>query len=156
MQEFDDNFDEDEEPLDPEQILRNLEQSEIEAKERDARWKQWEEDGLKDIVKYFDRIHDYLSNYNNLLIGAFFALAQFQKNISRWTILIPILNLWFLIYINYRLMEKGRFESNLTNQPFELISKHVKKGDVTNWISLISILSTFLVTLSFLYYLATY
>nr|WP_322625214.1 hypothetical protein [uncultured Flavobacterium sp.] len=127
-----------------------------ETDEREARWTKTEEDGVKDVLRYFDRIHDYLSNYNNLLIGAFFALAQFQKNISRWTILIPIMNLWFLIYINYRLMEKSRFEASIKDQPFDQIDKQGKKIVVTNWLSLLSIISTIIVSIAFLYYLATY
>ncbi len=142
--------------IDIEKIKRDLEQSEKEAEERDARWKRTEEEVVRGILKYFDRIHDNLSNYNNLLIGAFFALAQLQQNVSRWTILIPVVNLWFLIYINYRLMEKSRFEASICSQPFDLITKHGKKISVTNLLSFFSILTTFLVTLSFLYYLAIY
>ena len=144
------------EDFDFEKIKQDLKQSEKEAEERDARWKRIEEEGVKDILKYFDRIHDNLSNYNNLLIGAFFALAQLQQNVSRWTILIPVVNLWFLIYINYRLMEKSRFEASICSQPFDLITKQGKKLTVTNLLSLLSIVTTFLVTLSFLYYLAIY
>jgi len=134
----------------------DLEQSERDMAEIDARWKRIEEDGVKDILKYFDRIHDNLSNYNNLLIGAFFALAQFQDNISRWIILIPVINLWFLIYINYRLMEKSRFEASIRSQPFDLIHKQGTKINVTNNLSLLSIISTITVTAFFLYYLSSY
>ncbi len=144
------------EDFDFEKIKRDLEESEKEAEERDARWKRIEEEGVRDILKYFDRIHDNLSNYNNLLIGAFFALAQLQQNVSRWTILIPVVNLWFLIYINYRLMEKSRFEASICSQPFDFIAKQDKKLTVTNLLSLLSIVTTFIVTLSFLYYLAIY
>jgi len=144
------------EDFDFEKIQQDLEQSEKENEEIFARWKRREEEGVRDILKYFDRIHDNLSNYNNLLIGAFFALAQLQQNVSRWTILIPVVNLWFLIYINYRLMEKSRFEASIRTQPFDLIEKQGKKLNVTNLLSFFSIVTTFLVTLSFLYYLAIY
>lgn len=127
-----------------------------EAEERFSRMKQREEEAVADITKYFDRIHDYISNYNNLLIGAFFALAQFQENISRWTILFPVANLWFLILINYRQMENARFMSNITNKPFDEIEKYGKSIFKTNGLSLLAIISTFIVTLAFLYYLATY
>ncbi|WP_159799275.1 hypothetical protein [Flavobacterium sp. MK4S-17] len=49
----------------------DLDEEEKEMIEIDNRWKKIEEDGVKDILKYFDRIHDNLSSYNNLLIGAF-------------------------------------------------------------------------------------
>lgn len=124
-----------------------------EAEERDTRMKRTEEEGLKDILKYFDRIHDNLFTYNNLLIGAFFALAQFQTNISRWTILIPITNLWFLIYIDYRMMEKSRFEASIMSQPVNKFDWHGKYIRNTNLLSLLSIMTTLFVTLSFLYYL---
>ena len=135
--------------------MRNFdfEQMEKEANERDTRMKRTEEDGLRDIVKYFDRIHDNLFTYNNILIAAFFALAQFQLNISRWTILIPITNLWFLIYIDYRMMEKSRFEASIMSQPFDKYDNHGKKIRNTNLLSLFSIITTLLVTFAFLYYL---
>ena len=156
MKEFDENFEEDEEPIDTDAILKYLAQSEIEATERNARWNKMEEDGIKETVKYFDRIHDYLSNYNNLMVGAFFALAQFQKNISRWTIIIPIVNLGVLIYINYRMMNKSRFESDITNKDLSLLPQEEKKLRNTNLFSLLAIISTAIVTICFLYYLATY
>ena len=124
-----------------------------ESEELYQRMKRMEEDGLKDIVKYFDRIHDNLFTYNNLLIGAFFALAQFQDNIPKWTILIPIFNLWFLIYIDYRMMGKSRYEASITNQPFDTINNHGRYIKKTNLLSLISIFTTLGVTISFLYYL---
>ncbi|RDI11249.1 hypothetical protein [Flavobacterium sp. AG291] len=134
----------------------DFEQYEREAAERDARMKKREEDAVADITKYFDRIHDYLSNYNNLLIGAFFALAQFQENISRWTILFPVANLWFLIIINYRQMKNARFMANITTTPIDEIDKYGKSISRTNALSLYAIISTFGVTVAFLCYLAIY
>lgn len=135
----------------PEQF--DFERIQRESEERDARMKKTEEDGLRDIVKYFDRIHDNIFTYNNLLIGAYFALAQFQSNISRWTILFPLINLWFLIWIDYRMMEKSRYEASIMSQPFNTFDKHGKKIRNTNLLSLLSILTTLGVTIVFLYYL---
>lgn len=120
----------------------------------DIEWDRKEYDGVRDILKYFDRIHDNLFSYNNLLIGAFFALGQIQENISKWTIVIPLVNLWILIMVEYRMMEKSRFEASIKSQPFDDItnkqSKHVNRTTLT---SLFAMFTTFLVTLSFLYYL---
>jgi len=127
-----------------------------ESEEAFQRMKKREEEAVADITKYFDRIHDYLSNYNNLLIGAFFALAQFQENISRWTILIPVANLWFLILINYRQMENARFMSDITNKPVDQIEKYGTSISRTNLLSFAAIVTTFGVTVAFLYYLAIY
>lgn len=131
----------------------NFEKRVREAEERDARMKKTEEDGVRDILKYFDRIHDNLFTFNNILIAGFFAIAQLKTIISPWTILIPICNLWFLIYIDYRMMEKSRFEASITSQPFDLFSKHGSDINKTNLFSLLSIFTTFFVTLAFLYYL---
>jgi hypothetical protein len=124
-----------------------------ENEERDARWKQMEEDAKKDIVKYFDRIHDNLFTYNNLLIGAFFALGQLQVSVSKWTIIIPVVNLWFLIYVDWRMMEKARYESSIMSQPFDTFDGMAKKLQNTNLLSFASIVTTLLVTFAFLYYL---
>lgn len=124
-----------------------------ESEERDTRMKQTEQEGVRDIIKYFDRIHSNLFTYNNILIAGFFTLAQLNIVISKWTILIPICNLWFLIYIDYRMMEKSRFEASITNQPFDKYDQHGKYISNTNLMSLLSIVTTFLVTIAFLYYL---
>ena|SRR2546428_3395328 len=124
-----------------------------EGEERDARMKQIEEDGVREIVKYFDRIHSNLFTYNNILIAGFFTLAQLNIVISKWTILIPICNLWFLIYIDYRMMEKSRFEASITTQPLNKFNQHGKHINNTNLLSLFSIFTTLCVTVAFLYYL---
>lgn len=101
-----------------------FEQSIKEGEERDARLKQTEAESVRDIVKYFDRIHDNLFTYNNILIAGFFTLGQLNIIISKWSILIPICNLWFLIYIDFRMMEKSRFEASIMSQPFEKYEKN--------------------------------
>ena len=53
-------------------------------------------------------------------------------------------------------MEKSRFEASIKDQPFDQIDKQGKKIVVTNWLSLLSIISTIIVSIAFLYYLATY
>ena len=127
---------------------------EKERNKMDIEWERTEYDGKRDILKYFDRIHDNLFSYNNLLIGAFFALGQLQHNISKWTVIIPILNLWILIMVEYRMMEKSRFEASIMSQPFDDIkNKQGKQIGTTTLTSLFAIFTTFLVTLSFLYYL---
>ncbi|EKT3967298.1 hypothetical protein NTJ12_002384 [Flavobacterium psychrophilum] len=131
----------------------DIEQITKEEEARDSRMKQTEYEGLRDIIKYFDRIHSNLFTYNNILIAGFFTLAQLNIVISKWSILIPICNLWFLIYIDYRMMEKSRFEASITNQPFDKYDWHGRYINNTNLMSFLSILTTFLVTIAFLYYL---
>lgn len=54
----------------------DIEQIAKEEEARDARMKQTEYEGVRDIIKYFDRIHSNLFTYNNILIAGFFTLAQ--------------------------------------------------------------------------------
>ena len=124
-----------------------------EGEKRTARLERDEERAAGEIVKYFDRIHDNLFTYNNLLIGAFFALAQLHVTVSKWTIIIPVINLWFLIYVDYRMMEKARYEASIMSQPFDTYDKHGKELTNTNLLSLMSIITTMIVTIAFLYYL---
>ena len=119
----------------------------------DENFRKTEEDGLKNILKYFDRIHDKLFTFNNILIAGFFALSKLDNSVSVKTIFIPIVNLIFLIYIEYRMMEKSRYESEITKKPMREINKHGKSIDRTNIYSLLTIATTLIVTGFFLFYL---
>lgn len=73
------------------------------------------EHSLNQIQNTFDRIHDKVFNFNNILIGAYLVLGTFPDNspkLKLWTVIFPILNLIFLIYIDFRQMEIHRFASN--------------------------------------------
>ncbi|TGN27979.1 hypothetical protein [Empedobacter tilapiae] len=109
-----------------------------------------EYDGKRDILKYFDRIHDKLFTFNNILIVGFFTLSKFKENVSINTILFPICNLIFLIYIEYSMMEKSRFEASIKDKNLSEINENGKLIKSTNKYSLYIILSTLLVTLIFL------
>lgn len=112
-----------------------------------------EEEGLKNILKHFDRIHDKLFTFNNILIGGFFALSKIENSISVKTIIIPILNLIFLVFIEYEMMEKSRFEASIKSQLFDNYKIHENRISRTNRYSLLSIFTTFIVASIFLYYL---
>lgn len=109
------------------------------------------EEGQKNIIKYFDRIHDKLFNFNNIIIAGFFALSKIENTVPLWTILIPILNLMFLVYIEYRMMEMGRFDTNSGDKTLEEIRSNGKNISKTNLFSLLTILTTFITTCFFLY-----
>ena len=132
--------------------LEELKRMEQESKEIEARMTKTEEEGLKNTLKHFDRIHDKLFTFNNILIAAYFALTKLSS-LSVMTILIPLSNLAFLIFIEYRMMEKSRFESNIKSQPLAAIQRYGRGIAVTNLYSLAMIFTTFLVTLVFVYYL---
>lgn len=130
-----------------------LERIDREVQEIDERMKKREEIGLANVLKHFDRIHDKLFTFNNILIAGYFTLSKIEPSVPVKTILIPILNLCFLIFIEYRQMEKSRFESDIRNKSITDIDKYGKKINKTNQYSLASILTTTIVTLAFLYYL---
>lgn len=127
--------------------------TEAELDEITNRFKKREEEGLKNTLKHFDRIHDKLFTFNNILIAGYFALSKLEKSISLATILIPLANLAFLIWIEYRMMEKSRFESDISNKPLSEINRYGKGIVRTNYYSLLAIISTSVVTSFFLYYL---
>lgn len=124
-----------------------------EPDEIDLNIRRIEIEGVQNIIKYFDRIHDILSTFNNILIGCFFALANFTNQIPKWTVVIPIANLAILLIVEYRMMEKSRFEANIRNKNSLQIAAHGLSVKRTNLYSLLIIISTALVTISFLYVL---
>ena len=123
-----------------------------ELSDMDQRYRKQEEEAHKNLLKHFDRIHDKLFSFNNILIAGYFALSKFEDEISLSTILIPIANLIFLIFVEYKMMEKSRFESEITKKPIAEITKWGKGINKTNLYSLGCILSTGIVTVIFLIY----
>ena len=72
------------------------------------------ENAIERIQDTFDRIHDKVFNFNNILIGAYLVLGTFPSQspkLKLWTIVFPIVNLVYLIYIDIRQMEIHRFAS---------------------------------------------
>ena len=51
------------------------------------------------------------------------------------------------------MMEKSRFEASITTQNFDKFDSHGRRISRTNWYSLLSIVSTLIVTIFFLWYL---
>lgn len=133
----------------------DFEESERENKRIEENFERTEIEGLKNVLKHFDRIHDKLFVFNNILIAGFFALSKIETSVSVKTILIPIINLCFLIFIEYEMMEKSRFEAFIKSQPFDKYDKHGMRIKRTNWYSLLSIFTTLIVTSIFIYYLLT-
>jgi hypothetical protein len=129
--------------------------SDTELEKIDIKLKRTEEDGVKNILKHFDRIHDKLFTFNNILIVGFFALSKIDNSIPVKTIFIPIINLIILIYIEYRMMEESRIESQITSIP-DVDKKHKKSNDNTTRYSLLSIITTSIVTFLFLYFLISF
>ena len=84
------------------------------------------------------------------MIAGFFTLSQLKVNVPVWMIIIPLINLWFLIYVEYRMMEKSRFESNIMSQPKSKLDKYGKSINRTTLISLLSIIASLVVTIVFL------
>ncbi len=110
-----------------------------------------EREGIQNILKYFDRIHDKLFMFNNILIAGYFALSQFFESFSIYGIIVPLLNLGLLLIIEYRMMEKSRFESEITKKTSEEIEKNGLSINKTTRYSLYSIISTTIVVGIFIY-----
>lgn len=74
--------------------MSNFDIKEIEKNmaEIETRMTKSKEEGLKNTLKHFERIHDKLFSLNSIFIAVFFALIKISDNISTLTILIPIIN----------------------------------------------------------------
>lgn len=138
---------------DYEETMRRLEEIEIETEARIKRMEKTQEEGLKNTLKHFDRIHDKLFALNTMFIAGFFALVKISSGLSTWIIIIPVANMIYLLWVEWRMMEKSRFESDIMNKTIAEINRWGKSINKTNIISFISILSTMTVAFFFIYYL---
>ncbi len=72
------------------------------------------ENATSQIQNTFDRIHDKVFNFNNILIAAYIALGTFPSDSPKlrlWTVVFPIFNLIYMIVLDIRQMEIHRFAS---------------------------------------------
>ncbi len=108
------------------------------------------ESALNQIQSTFDRIHDKVFNFNNILIGAYLVLGTFPSNspkLKLWTIIFPILNLLFLIFIDIRQMEIHRFaskEQEWSTKQREQFGKKINKQTMLSLFALLLSLSCFI------------
>lgn len=113
------------------------------------------EKALEQIQNTFDRIHDKVFNFNNIMIGAFLVLSTFPSDfpiVELWTIIFPTLNMAFMIYIDYRQMEIHRYaagEQDWTNLERE------EYGNKINKQTLLSLFSLFLSVICLGYLIVT-
>lgn len=130
----------------------NLDEIEKSMAAIEARMTKREDEGLKNVLKHFDRIHDKLFSINTMFIAGFFALIKISDNISTSTIFIPVANMLYLIWIEYRMMEKSRFEADIKNKTQEEIDRWGKSISFNNLLSLLSIALTLVVAAYFIYF----
>ena len=87
-----------------------IEQSMKETDEITQNLKEQEKQGSRDILRYYDRIHDKLFSFNNMLIAGYFVIiAMPNSQTSPWWILLPIFNMLNLVFVDYEMMQKSRF-----------------------------------------------
>lgn len=125
------------------------------------------EEGTKNILNHFNRINDKIFTFNNILIAGYFAMSRIEDDINIKVIMIPLINLIFLIFLEYLMMEKSRKEAAI-NDPVEIdendedaglkmLEDFVKfsENKETNptLISFLAILTTFCVFVYFCYLL---
>lgn len=128
----------------------DLDEMDKEIERIDTHFKQMKRDGNRDILRYFDRIHDKLFSFNNMLIAGYFVIIALpQSDVSAWWMLFPIFNMLYLIYIEYKMMEKSRFEADITSKTPEQIKQWGDKINKTTNKSLQTILITFIVVIVF-------
>ena len=93
------------------------------------------------IQNSFDRIHDKVFNFNNILIAAFMVLGTFPSEspiLKLWTVCFPIANLIFLIWLEIRQMGIHRFATNEMEWTGTEREQYGKKIDTQTLLSLLS------------------
>ncbi|MCL2290448.1 MAG: hypothetical protein FWC34_07075 [Bacteroidetes bacterium] len=104
------------------------------------------ENSLNLIQNSFDRIHDKVFHFNNILIGIYLVLGTFPTEspiLNIWTVIFPIVNLIYLIYIDYRQMEIHRFASREQEWRAKEREDYGKKIRKQTLLSLLALVSSF-------------
>lgn len=101
------------------------------------------EHATNQIQNTFDRVHDKIFNFNNILIGAFLVLGTFPNetpHVKLWTIIFPIFNMAFMIYIDIKQMEIHRYaagEQEWNNTEREKYGQKINKQTRLSLLSLL-------------------
>lgn len=116
-------------------------------------------DSLKKVRSTFDRIHDKLFSFNNIMIAAFLGFSKYPSEnpiFELWVAFLPICNLIFLMVLEKMQMEIYRHES-LEMEWIQLDrDKYGKMIDNQNLRSLLAITTTFGIFIYLLISIATY
>lgn len=114
-------------------------------------FKEQEKQGQRDILRYYDRIHDKLFSFNNMLIAGYFVIiAMPNSTINPWWMILPVINMLLLVFVDYEMMEKSRFESDIMNKSNKEICQYGKKISKTTFRSLFTFFSTLAITIIFI------
>jgi len=126
----------------------------MEVTEFEKKIEKIKEDATKNILNHFNRIHDKLFTFNNILIAGYFALSRIETDINIKVIMVPLLNLIFLIFIEFLMMEKSRKEAGVDELGLdEFIDFSENKDKKTTLYSLFAIITTLAVFAYFLFLL---
>lgn len=133
-------------------MRENIEKSVKECEEIFQRMKNEEEYAQKEIVKYFDRIHDKLFAYHLFFLAGYISLIEHPDiSISIWCLLIPVFCVIRLIYIDWKMMERNRKTANFTNLKPKQIDDLNKEQNSINRYSLEVVLETIITTIGFMW-----
>ena len=98
------------------------------------------------IQSSFDRIHDKLFSVNSILIAAFVGFGKFPSEnpiFNIWVALLPLLSIFYLIYLEQRQMEVYRHASQRMNWNLATdVEKYGRMISKQNLRSLFAILMT--------------
>ena len=124
------------------------------SKEAYSKVEKIKDDGLKNVSKYFDRIHDKLFTTNNILIGGYFALSKIDITFKSVFIIFPLMNLIFLIYVEYKFLKLSKFEAEFDEKTQLELRRYPKiRHNNINRLSLSIIITTLTVLIFFTFYL---
>ena len=99
------------------------------------------EHSTNQIQASFDRIHDKVFNFNNILIATYMVLCTFPSEspiLKLWTVIFPVFNLIFLIYLEIRQMGIHRFAANQKAWTDKERNQYGKKINSQTLLSLLS------------------
>lgn len=136
--------------MEEKEILKNIEENIKECDQIMKQSKSDETEAMKEIVRYFDRIHDKLFAYQLFFLAGYISLIAIPSiSVSVWWLLIPIVCVARLIYIDWKMMEINRNIANICNLNKEDINNIGKEQISVNRLSLEVILESIVTTAGF-------
>ena len=136
--------------MEEKEILKNIEENVKECNQIMKRLRSDETEAMREIVRYFDRIHDKLFAYQLFFLAGYISLIAIPSiSVSVWWLLIPIVCVARLIYIDWKMMEINRNIANICNLNKEDIENIGKEQNYVNIYSLEVILESIVTTTGF-------
>lgn len=107
-----------------------------------------EKDVTEDIKNYFENIRWKVFLFNALFLIGFISVLFIDKTVSKFVVLLPVLNFVLMIYFDYGIFKNAQHISEIKqSNNLDLNAYHQRMN--TSLLSYFSVISTFIISIVF-------